>query len=543
MLDYIEGNIVDIHTDTIYPAKITVNHGIIIDITKNNGHYNEFIIPGLVDSHVHIESSLLIPSRFAEIAVTHGTIAVVSDPHEIANVCGLEGIKFMIDNGKTTPFIFSFGAPSSVPSTIFESNGAIIGPSEINTLFKKFKLNYLSEVMNYPGVINGDIEIIRKLNIARKFRKKIDGHAPEVKGISLKQYAKYGIETDHECSNIDEAIEKINLGIKILIREGSAANNFEELSPLIDLYPSKVMLCTDDFHADLLLRFHINELIKRGLKKGLNLFNLLRAASLNPKDHYNLPIGLLRVNESADFAIIDNLTDFNIIQTWIKGIAVFSNSKVHFKSKRVKIINNFKVEPITYDQLAILPKGNKIQVINLIEGELITLKSIENAKIVNNEVISDIANDILKLVVINRYKRKAIPVICFVKNFGLKSGAIASSISHDSHNIIAVGTNDEDLLSSINKLISNKGGLIATSGNSSVLLTLEIAGLMSQKSISIVSTKLNKLNNLVKSFGCKLKSPFMTLSFLSLIVIPHLKLSDKGLFDVDSFSFTDLFVE
>lgn len=543
MLDYIEGNIVDIHTDTIYPAKITVNNGIIIDITKNNGHYNEFIIPGLVDSHVHIESSLLIPSRFAEIAVTHGTIAVVSDPHEIANVCGLEGIKFMIDNGKTTPFIFSFGAPSSVPSTIFESNGAIIGPSEINTLFKKFKLNYLSEVMNYPGVINGDIEIIRKLNIARKFRKKIDGHAPEVKGISLKQYAKYGIETDHECSNIDEAIEKINLGIKILIREGSAANNFEELSPLIDLYPSKVMLCTDDFHADLLLRFHINELIKRGLKKGLNLFNLLRAASLNPKDHYNLPIGLLRVNESADFAIIDNLTDFNIIQTWIKGIAVFSNSKVHFKSKRVKIINNFKVEPITYDQLAILPKGNKIQVINLIEGELITLKSIENAKIVNNEVISDIANDILKLVVINRYKRKAIPVICFVKNFGLKSGAIASSISHDSHNIIAVGTNDEDLLSSINKLISNKGGLIATSGNSSVLLTLEIAGLMSQKSISIVSTKLNKLNNLVKSFGCKLKSPFMTLSFLSLIVIPHLKLSDKGLFDVDSFSFTDLFVD
>ena len=543
MINSISGNIVDIHTDTIFPAIISIEDGIISNISKSNNKYKNYIIPGLVDSHIHIESSLLIPSRFAEIAITHGTVAVVSDPHEIANVCGLKGIEFMIENGNSIPFYFSFGAPSSVPSTIYESNGAIIGPKQIKLLFNRFKINYLSEVMNYIGVINGEKGIINKIIIANKLGKRIDGHAPELTGINLKTYSDYGIETDHECSNLNEAVEKINRGIKILIREGSAARNFDALANLINTYPSQVMLCTDDYHPDILMKYHINELIRRGLKKGLNLFNLLRAASLNPVIHYNLPVGLLRIDDSADFAIVDNILEFNVLQTWIKGFPVFANSKVKIKPKRTKNINNFKVKPITLNNLVVKAKGSKIRVINLKEGELITTQSIENAYIVNNAVQADTHNDILKLVIINRYKVMSEPSVCFVKNFGLKYGAIASSISHDSHNIIAIGTNDSDLLYAINMIIKYKGGLVACYKEKFALLKLEIAGLMSQKPADKVAMQLGLINKLIKKFGCNLKAPLMTLSFLSLIVIPHLKLSDKGLFDVDNFTFTDLFVE
>jgi adenine deaminase len=541
MINSVEGNIIDIHNESIYPARIIIKDGIIVELRKNNKLYTNYLIPGLVDAHVHIESSLLAPSRFAKIAVTHGTIAVVSDPHEIANVCGLNGIKFMMEDGNTVPFYFSFGAPSSVPATIYESNGSTIGYEEINSLFSNYKINYLSEVMNYPGVINGDKEIIDKINLATKLGKKIDGHAPELIGENLSKYASYGIDTDHECSSLNEAIEKINKGFKILIREGSAARNFDSLAPLIDLYPSKVMLCTDDFHPDNLIKSHINQLIKRGLDRGLHLFNLLKAASINPAIHYKLPIGLLRINDPADFVVIDTISSFNILQTWIRGKAVFSDGRVKFKTKRIKAINNFEVEPLNNDQLIVKAKGKKIKVINLNEGELITSQSIEYANIINDIVFPDLTTDILKLVVVNRYQKHSIPAIGFVKNFGLKVGAIAASISHDSHNIIAVGTNDQDLIKAINVLIKNKGGMVVCHGKKHSLLKLKIAGLMSDKHASIVQRQLIELNDLVKEYGCILKAPFMALSFLSLIVIPHLKLSDQGLFDVDSFSFTELF--
>lgn len=543
MINCIEGNIVDIHNETIYPCELIVKDGLIAEINKKDRKYSNYIIPGLVDSHVHIESSLLIPARFAEVAVTHGTIAAVSDPHEIANVCGLDGIKFMIENGNSVPFYFSFGAPSCVPSTAYETNGANIGLEQIRVLFEEFKLGYLSEVMNYPGVINQDKEVIEKLKLARKLQKKIDGHAPELTGLNLTKYVNYGINTDHECSSISEAIEKIGNGIKILIREGSAARNFDALAPLIDLFPDQVMLCTDDFHPDTLINYHINELLRRGLMKGLNLFNLLRAASLNPINHYGLPIGMLKVNESADFVIIEDITDFKVMETWIKGKPVFAYGNVYFNAKKVNNLNNFNAKPITIDQLKVPAKGRKIHVINLKEDELITLQSIENAIIVNNEVKSDIDSDILKLVVINRYNEIAAPAIAFVKNFKLTCGAIASSISHDSHNIIAVGANDEDLCSAINQVIINKGGLAACRGNTCTILKLEVAGLMTQQPAFDVALQLSKLNDLTKEYGSSLKAPFMSLSFLSLIVIPHLKLSDKGLFNVDTFSFTDLFVE
>ena len=543
MTNSIGGNIVDIHTKSIYPCEVLIQKGRIIEIIKNNKTYHQFIIPGFVDSHIHVESSLLIPSGFAEVALTHGTIAAVSDPHEIANVCGLKGIEFMIENGNSVPFYFSFGVPSSVPSTKFESNGAIIAAPQIRYLFEKFNLSYLSEVMNYPNVISGDESTISKIEIAKFFGKKVDGHAPDLTGLNLAKYAEYGIETDHECSTLNEAIEKINLGFKILIREGSAARNFDSLASLVDLFPNQVMLCTDDCHPDILIKYHINDLIRRGLQKGLNLFNLLRAASLNPIVHYNIPAGLLRVNDSADFTIIDDLENFNVLQTWIKGKPIFDFGDIHLKSKRIKKINNFYAKPISLDMLSVIAKSNAIRVINLKEDSLITQQSIENIKIINGKVVPDIVNDILKLVVINRYSEKSIPAIGFVKNFGMKYGAIASSISHDSHNIIAVGTNDNDLCSAINLIINNKGGLVASKDGISTFLELEIAGLMTRQPARKVVEQLSRLNDLAKEYGCTLKAPYMSLSFLSLIVIPHLKLSDQGLFNVDSFSFTELFID
>jgi len=543
MITLIEGNIIDIHTYKIYPGEITIENGRIIEIAKNNKTYNTYIAPGFVDSHVHIESSLLIPSRFAEAAIPHGTIAAVSDPHEIANVCGIEGIEFMIKTGLTVPFYFSFGVPSSVPSTEFESNGATIEAKEIEFLFEKFGLEYLSEVMNYNGVINHDKSTIAKLNIAKKLRKKIDGHAPQLTGKNLSVYAKSGISTDHECSTIKEAIEKINKGFHILIREGSAARNFDALAPLIDLYPEKVMLCTDDFHADNLINFHIDQLIRRGLQMKLNIYNLLRAASLNPVKHYNLPSGLLRKNDSADFIILEDIKNFKVAQTWIKGKPVYAHGNVYFNVKKVKALNKFKAKPITTAKLSVRLNGTKIRVINLKEDELITTQTIEYPKVIEGEVVSDLSNDILKLVVLNRYVENAVPAIAFVKNFGLTFGAIASSISHDSHNIIAVGASDSDIVSAINEVIANKGGIAAAHNDKVTVLKLEIAGLMTQVSAVRVAEQLMVLNNLAKNYGSKLNSPFMSLSFLSLIVIPHIKLSDRGLFNVDTFSFTDLFVE
>ncbi len=543
MINSIEGNIIDIHTNAIYAAEIAIENGRIIEISKNNKTYNTYIAPGFIDSHVHIESSLLIPSRFAEAAIPHGTIGAVSDPHEIANVCGIEGIEFMIKNGLTVPFYFSFGVPSSVPSTEFESNGARIEAEEIKYIFEKFGLEYLSEVMNYPGVINHDKSTIAKLNIAKKLKKKIDGHAPQLSGKNLSIYAKSGISTDHECTSIQEAIEKINNGFTILIREGSAARNFEALAPLIDLYPEKIMLCTDDFHADNLINFHIDQLIRRGLQMKLNIFNLFRAASLNPVKHYKLPSGLLRKNDSADFIILDDLRTLKVTQTWIKGKPVYAHGNVYFNVKKIKALNNFKAKSISIEKLRVKASGSKIRVINLKEDELLTTQSIESPKVIKGEVISDPSNDILKLVVLNRYLENPVPAIAFVKNFGLKLGALASSISHDSHNIIAVGTSDSDLASAINEIIVNKGGIAAAHAGQVSVLKLEIAGLMSQDSAVRVADQLTALNNLAKKYGCKLNSPFMSLSFLSLIVIPHLKLSDQGLFNVDSFSFTDLFVE
>ncbi|MCX7909428.1 MAG: adenine deaminase [Ignavibacteria bacterium] len=540
----ISGNIVDVIEKKIFPGTIFVDGGVIVEIKREKGKkYSQYILPGLVDSHIHIESSMLSPIEFARNAVKFGTVATISDPHEIANVCGLEGIKFMIDYGKKTPFKFFFGAPSCVPATPFESSGGALSSKELNFLFKNYDIFYLSEMMNYPGVINDEPEVISKINLAKQLGLPIDGHCPGLVGENLSKYISYGITTDHETTTLEEAEEKILKGMKILIREGSAAKNLDALLPLLNKYPENVMFCTDDLHPFDLINGHINKFIQKSLKKGFDLFTTLRAATLNPVLHYNIPVGLLKVGDDADFIIIDNFENFKVVETYIQGKIVYKDRISFIQDTEVEPINNFYALPKRKDEIEIRFNGKtKMRIIGIIDGSLITEELHIEGKIENNCVVPDVENDILKIIVVNRYTDTK-PSIGFIKNFGLKRGAVASTISHDSHNIIAIGTNDNDLIESINLLIEYKGGISFTNGNEKIFLPLPIAGLMSTDSIENVSTAYLKIENKIKEYGSKLTSPLMTLSFMSLLVIPKLKIGDKGLFDVNSFNFVDLFID
>lgn len=536
MKNIFSGNIIDVINSRIFPGIIEVKNSRIIKITENNEVYDNFIIPGFIDAHLHIESSMLTPAEFAQIAVKHGTVAAVCDAHEIANILGIEGIKFMVDNAENVPFKFYFSAPSGVPTTVFETNGATINATEIETLFQNLpQIKVLGEVMNYPTVINENPEILAKIIVAHKYGKLVDGHAPGLSGKDLQKYASYGISTDHECFTQKEALEKINLGMKIQIREGSAVKNFDELIPIANEHFANCMLCSDDKHPDDLVKGHINELVKRGLKAGINLFKILQIACVNPVLHYNLDVGLLRENDFADFLIIDNLTDFNIMQTVINGNIVDENEKTLFTRQPTELINKFYTDPKTITDFEITKNSNKIDVIEAIDGQLITNKLKVSPKIIKHKIVADTENDILKIAVINRYKNEK-PAVAFIKNFGLKKGAIASSVAHDSHNIIAVGTTDKELCDAVNLIIKNKGGICVVSQNESEILPLPIAGLMSDKPFLFVAEKYIELDALAKEFGSKLTAPFMTLSFMALLVIPEIKISDKGIFDSANFT-------
>ncbi len=540
----IEGNIVNVINSTITQGVIIVHQGKIQEIITTNKSYNNYILPGLIDAHVHIESSMLTPQQFGKLIVSRGTVGTVSDPHEIANVLGIYGINYMIDNAKLSPLKFNFGVPSCVPATSFETSGSNIGVEDIEDFLNRSEICCLSEMMNYPGVIYAEEEVMSKINCAIKVNKPIDGHAPNIKGDNLIKYVTAGISTDHECSTLEEAIEKIKLGMKIQIREGSAAKNFEALHSLINMYPDSVMLCTDDSHPeDIINEGHIDKIIRKGIKKGLNIFNLLKAATVNPIKHYNLNIGLLQPKDPADFIIIDNLNDFNILQTYINGIKLYDTGKLHFKLRGFPIeINNFKRKNIYIEDLKIKSVSEKIRVIEVADGELITKSAITSAKTKDGLIVPDIENDIIKLVVVNRYDNTSAPAVGFIKNIGIKKGAFGSSIAHDSHNLIVAGTNDEDIIKCLNALIENKGGLVVCSGEDTNILQLEVAGLMTNKDGILVAEQYNQLKQKVHDLGSKLKAPFMTLSFMSLLVIPELKLGDKGLFDVNKFAFTSLYV-
>ncbi|WP_439182126.1 adenine deaminase [Carboxylicivirga taeanensis] len=541
----IKGNVVDVLKQEIFPAEVNIEGGKIKAISRINEKCSSYILPGLVDSHVHIESSMLIPSRFAQIVVPRGTVAVVSDPHEIANVMGVEGVEYMIEDAKKVPLKCFFGVPSCVPATEFETAGAKIEAENVEYLLQKGAL-FLAEMMNFPGVIYGDKQVWEKLNLAKKYQVPIDGHAPGLRGEELVKYANGGISTDHECFSIDEALEKIARGIKTQIREGSAARNFDALHPLIEQEPHHTMLCTDDSHPDLILEHgHIDRLIRLGLRKGYTIFQMYQTAVINPVKHYNLPVGLLQPGDSADCILVDNLEDFNVLETYIDGKKVAENGTALFDLPVSKTINNFNCSPIDIADLEVFaPVSNPtIRVITVDDGELLTGQLEWKPNVDKGAKIeSDLSDDILKVVVVNRYKN-AKPAVGFIKNFGLKGGALASSVAHDSHNIVAVGTDDAALLTAINLVINSKGGIVASDGDSHLSLSLPVAGLMSTEKGEVVAEQYSALNAFVQRLGCDMKAPFMTLAFMSLLVIPDLKIGDKGLFDVTKFSFTSLFVD
>ena len=536
------GQIVDIGKQRIFKGEVTFENGVITSIIEKNHDVNQFIMPGFIDAHIHIESSMLVPSEFAKLAVAHGSIATISDPHEIANVMGLEGVNFMIENGKNTPFKFYFGAPSCVPATAYESSGASINSDAIKALLAKDDIKYLSEMMDYPGVLNKDKEVMQKLAWAKLFNKPVDGHAPGLRGESLTTYIQSGMSTDHECFSFEEGLEKLEKGMKILVREGSAAKNFEALISLLPRYYENMMFCSDDKHPDDLILGHINDLCSRAIKKGMDLFKVLQVACINPINHYNLDVGQLRVGDSADFLVVKDLHEFQTIRTYISGNKLFDNGTTFLNPVHFKVINNFNISDKEISDFSYKSNASKIKVIEAYNGELVTGTSIENSTIINGNLISNTEIDVLKIAVVNRYNDQK-PAIGFIKNFGLKEGAIASSVGHDSHNIVVVGVTDEDLCKAVNMLVEYKGGICALSSVKQMILPLPIAGIMSDQEGRIVADKYAQIDTFSKELGSTLEAPFMTLSFMALLVIPSLKLSDKGLFDVQNFSFTSLEVQ
>ncbi|HWB93941.1 MAG TPA: adenine deaminase [Puia sp.] len=531
------------------------------DLSGTTGPY---ILPGFVDAHVHIESSLLIPSEFARMAVVHGTIATVSDPHEIANVCGLEGIEFMIRNGNSVPFYFNFGAPSCVPATQFETAGATLDAKAVTSLLERKDIKYLSEMMNFPGVLHKDPEVMAKIAAAARLGKPVDGHAPGLRGEEARQYIDAGISTDHECFTAEEALDKLRAGMHILIREGSAARNFEALIPLLNDYPGKIMFCSDDKHPDSLLVGHINALCARAVAKGIDLFKVLRAACLNPVEHYKLEHGLVRTGDPADFIIVEDLVNFRVLQTYVRGQCVAANGVTRIASSHLVAssatpttttslltaspVNNFKAEPRQAEDFAYpLDKWGEqenveqVYCIEALDGQLITNKLIvpvADANPQNGRLHSNSEKDLLKIVVVNRYNPAPVAK-SFIRNFGLKRGAIASSVAHDSHNIVAVGVDDESICRAVNLVIAQKGGLSCVdpaAEASTLLLPLPVGGLMSLDDAYHVAESYTAIDNMAKDLGSSLAAPFMTLSFMALLVIPHLKLGDMGLFDGDKFA-------
>ena len=537
----IKGKLVDIIRREIYPAVININGGKIQSIGRSDHANESYILPGLIDSHIHIESSMLNPGSFARAAVSRGTTAVVSDPHEIANVLGIQGVDYMMEDASKVPLRFYFGAPSCVPATSFESSGAIIDSEGVRELLERPSVSYLSEMMNFPGVVHDDDEVLKKISFAKKMRKQVDGHAPGLRGEALEKYISAGISTDHECNTIEEAREKIRLGMKILIREGSAARNLDALKDLFRTDPDKLMLCSDDLHPEMLVKGHIDRLLALLITEGYDVFDVIRSCTLNPSVHYGIAAGLPQAGNPADLILVDDLRSMKVSQTWIEGIKVFDNGRVLFEYSGTGGINNFKSSKIKKDDIRIRAGSARLRVIEAYDGDLTTGESI-NPVTIGEEICADIRSDILKIVVKDRY-RDLKPATAFIRGFGLTSGAFASSVAHDSHNIIGLGTNDDDILDAINILIENKGGLAAAKNKNIEFLPLPIAGIMSDQPAELVASEYERLSELVKSYGCTMSAPFMTLSFMALLVIPQLKISDRGLFDVRKFGFTELFFD
>ena len=520
-------NIVDLDKRRVYPASVIIRDGKILSITSIEEQCDTYMLGGFIDAHIHIESSMLIPSEFARLAVVHGTVATVSDPHEIANVLGMDGVEFMLNNAEKSPFKFTFGASPCVPATPFETSGAQLNAKDVEKLLQNPKIKFLSEVMNFPGVVAGDADMLEKIFAAKRVNKPIDGHAPALRGTDLKKYIDAGITTDHEAFSYEEGLEKLQNGMKILIREGSAAKNFDALHPLIDKYHQQMMFCSDDRHPNDLLRGHINDLVVRAIALGHNMFDVLEMATRNPIKHYNLDVGELKEGENADFIIVEDLKNFKVLETYIDGKLVAKDGKSLLASVDETKPNNFhtsKKDPKEF----FIPLCDHVEVIAVVDHELMTYEKVTKPK----------EEDILKIAVINRYENAPIKGLAYTQGFHLKNGAIASSVAHDSHNIIVVGTSDEAMAKAANLVIESQGGISAVSNSTSMHLALDVAGIMSAEDAYKVAQEYEAIDSFVKKeLGSTLSAPFMTLSFMALLVIPEIKLSDKGLFDGRSFHF------
>jgi adenine deaminase len=540
---HISGQLVDVHQRRIYPARISIAEGRIHRIQPVDSAHSQFIMPGFIDAHIHIESSMLVPSAFARMAVLHGTVATVSDPHEIANVCGCAGVDYMIENAAKVPLKFFFGAPSCVPATPFETAGAVISPDDITMLLQRPEIKYLAEMMNFPGVLMRDEQVMQKLQAARSAGKPVDGHAPGLHGAVAARYAAEGISTDHECFTLEEALDKLAAGMIVIIREGSAAKNFDALQSLLQSHPGKVMFCSDDKHPDDLIKGHINKMVQRALHAGYNLFDVLHAACELPVRHYGLEVGLLREGDSADCIVVDNLQDINVLQTYINGQLVADKGHCLFEAVPAVAINQFAIGPKDVSAFQLKVNRNMEQVscpvIEALDGQLITRCNTDTLPVKEGLVRTDVERDLLKIVVVNRYQEAEVAV-GFIKNFGLKRGALASSVAHDSHNIVCVGVTDEAIAAAVNAIVESKGGISVFDGVRIHRMALPVAGLMSLEDASATASAYESLDAAAKSLGCRLHAPFMTLSFMALPVIPSLKMTDKGLFDVDAFAFRDV---
>ena len=535
----VQGNLVDIRARRTYPAEIAIVEGRITAIREVEGPMNGYLVPGFIDAHVHIESSMLIPSSFARLAVVHGTVATISDPHEIANVLGVEGVEYMIENGAEVPFHFFFGAPSCVPATRFETAGAHIDAAAVGRLLERPEILYLSELMDFPGVINGDAEVLRKLDHAKRLGKPVDGHAPGLRGEAAERYiqgglgrGQVGISTDHECFTLEEALDKIRYGMKISIREGSAARNLEALMPLLVSHPDRVMLCTDDMHPDRLVQGHINDLCARAVAEGVDVYHVLLAACLNPVEHYHLPVGQLRVGDPADFIVLKDLVDFKVERTYIRGKLVARDGESLIGHVPAQRPNNFRCTIKRPEDFRVPAQDDQVLAMEALDGQLITHKRALRGKLRDGALVADPDQDLLKIAVVNRYA-DAPPAIGWIRNMGLKHGAIASCVAHDSHNIVAVGTNDEDLCAAVNAIVRSQGGISIADGPQRSVLPLPVAGIMTDADPYDVAREYAVMDNAAKALGSTLSAPFMTLSFMALLVIPHLKMSDLGLFDGD----------
>lgn len=537
----VSGQLVDVHQRRTYPAELHIANGRISSVIEVASAAPQYILPGFIDAHVHIESSMLVPTAFARMAVVHGTVATVSDPHEIANVCGIAGVQYMIDNARNTPFKFFFGAPSCVPATAFETAGARLDATAIATLLASPDIWYLAEMMNFPGVLQGDEDVLAKISAANAAGKPVDGHAPGLRGLDAQLYAAAGINTDHECTSLVEALEKISYGMHILIREGSAAKNFDALHPLLGSNPARVMLCSDDKHPDELAIGHINLLVRRAVALGYDLYDVLLAACINPVVHYKLPVGMLRAGDPADFIITEDLKDFKVLRTYIDGILVAEGGQTNLPTLPALPINNFSAAPraaVDFRMPVSAKATEHLSVIHALDGQLFTKAVVARPKTLGHFLVSDIGQDLLKLAVINRYERFAKPAMAFIHGFGLREGAIASSVAHDCHNIIAAGVDDASLCAAVNAVIAHRGGIAVVDGRGHVeVMPLPIAGLMTDVDGREAGVQYAALDAAAKRLGSPLSAPFMTLSFMALLVIPELKLSDLGLFDGNNFRF------